>query len=130
MSSKINEFFADFWKSGAQKVMKTLTSAPLTNQSGHQRLWPSKTKDAQYGLRIDLGQAANNKYSFHLQVNQQAKSGGLVQWVKKQGAKGTHADLSRTEYDPKAKSTEAELKHAMETLKNQGNQNIKSGKAA
>lgn len=131
MSSKLNEFFADFWKSGAaKKVLKSLTSTSLTKQSGHTRLWPPKSKDATWGLRIDRGQGANGKDSFHLQVNQQATSDGLVKWVKKQGAKGTHADLSRSTFDPKAKNTEEELKNAMGTLQNQAVQNVKDGKPA
>lgn len=108
------------------KAIKQLNS-PGT-QSGHFRLYPSKNHTSD--LRIDAGKKVNGKQALHLQVNSEAKSEGLQDWVKKQGSKGTHADLAVAFFDSNSKDHVAELERVADSLKEQAKDSLKSGKAA
>jgi hypothetical protein len=87
------------------------------------RILPSKTKDAEFQLRIDAGHfdTASKKLNVVLQVNSQAKSPALKDWVKKHT---THGKLATASFDTAAKDKEAEYKKVLEELEEQGKENL------
>lgn len=88
------------------------------------RIMPSRTKDADCQLRIDAGyfDPKTNGLNVALQVNTQAKSPGLVDWVKKNS---THSNLATATFDTKAQDKNAELDRVMEMLRQQAKENVK-----
>ena len=105
-------------------VQKTLA---LTNASSKftaaavegSRILPTKKKDAEFQCRIDAGHydSATKKLNVILQVNTQAKSQGLKDWVKKNS---THAKLGTETFDTAAEDQNAELVRVLGSLEAQG----------
>ena len=87
------------------------------------RIMPSPTKDEEFQLRIDAGRLDPKTQGLNvaLQVNSQAKSPGLVDWVKKNS---THAKLATATFDTKAEDKNAEMNRVMEELKEKAKNNI------
>ena len=83
------------------------------------RILPSKVKDAEFQCRIDAGHfdPVTKKLNVVLQVNSQAKSKGLQDWIKKNS---THAKLATESFDTTAEDQDAELKRVVGSLANQG----------
>jgi hypothetical protein len=54
-------------------------------------------------------------------VNSQAKSPGLVDWVRKNS---THAELATAKFDVNASDKDAELHRVMDMLKKEAKQNL------
>jgi len=80
------------------------------------RIVPSKNSknDSEFQLRIDAGELLENRYRMlYLQVNSQAKSTKLREWVRKHG---THANLASTRFDTLAEDPEAETDRALTEL--------------
>ncbi|BDD61508.1 hypothetical protein MPDQ_004519 [Monascus purpureus] len=71
------------------------------------RLIPSKTKDAEFQMRIDAGHYDPNTKHLNvvLQVNSQAKSPALKDWIKKDT---THGKLATATFDTAASDKQAE----------------------
>lgn len=90
---------------------------------GH-RLIPSQTKDAEYQVRIDAGHfdPSTKNLNVVLQVNSQAKSPGLVDWVKKNS---THGKLATTTFNTDASDKTAELNRVLDELKSKAKENLK-----
>ena len=84
---------------------------------------PSPTKDAGFQLRIDAGHLdpKTQRLNVALQVFSQAKSPGLVDWVKKNSA---HANLATATFDTKARDQNAEMNRVMEELKEEAKKNV------
>lgn len=126
MSSKNVTGFMTAFSSNKPKIIKKLTSTGA--QSGHVRLYPSKNHVSDF--RVDAGKKVNGKQALHLQVNSEATSQGVKEWVKKQGSKGTHADLAVAFFDSNSKDHDAELNRVAKSIEKQAKDNLKSGKAA
>lgn len=80
------------------------------------RIVPSRTSnnDQEYQLRIDAGQMLNDRHRMiYLQVNSQAKSTKLKEWIRKHG---THANLASAQFDTLADDPEAETDRVLEEL--------------
>ncbi|KUI68870.1 hypothetical protein VM1G_04616 [Cytospora mali] len=121
MSGKtVTTFLSTAFGTNKPKVLQKLTST--ATQSGHARVFPSQSKDAAFDLRIDAGKKVDGK--------QPAKSQGLNSWVRKQGSKGTHADLAVAVFDTNAQDRDAEVKRVQDSLAKQAKDNLASGKAA
>lgn len=87
------------------------------------RLIPSKTKDEQFQFRIDAGRYnANTKHlNINLQVNSQAKSPALKDWIKKNT---THEKLATATYDTSAEDKHAEYVRVVNELVQKGKQKL------
>ncbi|KAE8357815.1 hypothetical protein BDV27DRAFT_78534 [Aspergillus caelatus] len=91
------------------------------------RLLPSRTpkNDAEYQCRVDVGEEIKDKpgyYNVYLQVNSQAQSDGLQDWLKK----NPHGNLAAAQINRKAKDEERpeEGKRVMAELIAQAKKNL------
>ncbi|CZT46800.1 uncharacterized protein RSE6_07292 [Rhynchosporium secalis] len=67
-----------------------------------------------YQLRIDAGELLNGRFRMiYLQVNSQAKSTKLKEWIRKHG---THANLASARFDTLAEDLETEAENVLEEL--------------
>lgn len=82
------------------------------------RIVPSKTRDAEFQFRIDAGHydASTKKLNVVLQVNSQAKSPALRDWVNKSS---THGKLATAPFDTSADDKDAELAKVLDSLQSQ-----------
>lgn len=87
------------------------------------RLLPSVTKDAQFQLRIDAGHynAETKRLNVNLQVNAQANSPALKEWVKKNT---THEKLATASFDTNAENKHAEYVRVVNELVQIGKQKL------
>lgn len=87
------------------------------------RILPSKNRDAEFQLCIDAGRydESTKKLNVVLQVNSQAKSPALRDWVKKNS---THGQLATTSFDTSADGKDAELNKVLSALQNQAKQKL------
>jgi hypothetical protein len=87
------------------------------------RLIPSRTKDSEFQLRIDAGHydANTKRLNVVLQVNSQAKSPVLKDWVKKNT---THGKLATASFDTSAEDKQAEYEKVLRELEEQGKKNL------
>jgi hypothetical protein len=87
------------------------------------RILPSRNKDAEFQLRIDAGHydAATKKLNVVLQVNSQAKSPALVNFIKRNT---THGKLATAAFDTAAKDQQAEFEWGVEELTDKGKENL------
>ncbi|KAK2797207.1 hypothetical protein FQN51_008730 [Onygenales sp. PD_10] len=89
------------------------------------RILPSRTtkNDAKFQLRIDAGELINNRYrKLILQVNTQATTPGLKDWIRKNG---THAKLAEEQFDTLAGDQEAEVDRVVENLEEQAKKKLR-----
>jgi hypothetical protein len=88
------------------------------------RIIPSPSKDEQISVRIDAGHydPETNALNVVLQVNAQAKSPGLTDWLKKNS---THGKLATATFNTKAEDKQAETLRVFEELKRQAKENLK-----
>jgi hypothetical protein len=79
------------------------------------RIIPSKTKDANFQLRIDAGHydATTKHLNVVLQVNLQAKSPALKKSIKENS---THGKLATTSFNTAAKDQKAEYDRVLKEL--------------
>jgi hypothetical protein len=98
----------------AQAIKNAPTKFAATAVEGN-RIIPSKTKDAEFQLRIDAGHydASTKHLNVVLQVNSQAKSPALKDWVKKNS---THGKLATASFDTNAKDPHAEYVKVLKAL--------------
>jgi hypothetical protein len=89
------------------------------------RIIPSKTKDADFQLRIDAGRydASTKHLNVVLQVNSQAKSPALKKWIKENS---THGKLATASFDTAAKDQNAEFDRVLQELKDNAKENLGS----
>ncbi|KAJ5491583.1 hypothetical protein N7539_003150 [Penicillium diatomitis] len=87
------------------------------------RLIPSRTKDEQFQFRIDAGHYDGSTKHLHvnLQVNSQAKSPALKDWVKKNT---THEKLATATFDTTAEDKNAEYARVVNELVRIGKQKL------
>ncbi|KAJ5225026.1 hypothetical protein N7468_006251 [Penicillium chermesinum] len=87
------------------------------------RLIPSRTKDEQFQLRIDAGHYNDNTkgLNVNLQVNSQAKSPALKDWVKKNT---THENLATATFNTTAEDKNAEYVRVVNELVQKGKQKL------
>jgi hypothetical protein len=85
---------------------------------GH-RLIPSRTKDAEFQFCIDAEhyEEATKRLNVVLQVNSQAKSPALKDFIKKNS---THAKLATASFDTAAEDPSAEYTRVVEELVEEG----------
>ncbi|KAI9842360.1 MAG: hypothetical protein M1837_007280 [Sclerophora amabilis] len=109
MSKPVSEFFTRICQNFnmTKKLKKDLTPGS--------RIVPARTakNDANYQLRLDAGELIDGKRNVVLQVNTQARSTALKDWLKKNGS---HAKLATATYDTTAADDDAETDRVMETL--------------
>ncbi|OJD24806.1 hypothetical protein ACJ73_03828 [Blastomyces percursus] len=87
------------------------------------RIIPSRTKDAEFQLRIDAGHYDTNtkRLNVVLQVNSQAKSPALKDWVRKNS---THGKLATASFDTGASDQQAEYARMLGELEEEGKKNL------
>lgn len=87
------------------------------------RLIPSKIKDEQFQFRVDAGHYNDNtkRLNVNLQVNSQAKSPALKDWVKKNT---THEKLATATFDTTAEDKNAEYVRVVNELVQIGKQKL------
>ena len=87
------------------------------------RIVPSKNRDAEFQFRIDAGRYDENTKQLNivLQVNSQATSPALRDWVKKNS---THDKLATASFDTSADDKDAELNKVLNSLQNQAKQKL------
>lgn len=87
------------------------------------RLIPSKTKDEQFQFRIDAGHYDEQSKSLNvnLQVNSQAKSPALKDFIKKNT---THGKVATATFDTTAKDKNAEYNRVVNELVQKGKQKL------
>ncbi|KKY21676.1 hypothetical protein UCRPC4_g03442 [Phaeomoniella chlamydospora] len=89
MSKTIKNFGRTLFDKGYYKKL-------FSKQTPGNRIAPPRTEDARLELRIDAGEVINGKKRVYLQVNSQAKTKALKEFIKKYG---THANLAVGEID-------------------------------
>ena len=106
------------------KGVKNAASKFSASAAEGNRIIPSRTKDAEFQLRIDAGHfdPKTSYLNVALQVNSQAKSPGLVAWVRKNS---THSNLATATFDTKAPDKNAELNRVMEELGQKAKEKVK-----
>ncbi|EFR05415.1 hypothetical protein MGYG_08427 [Nannizzia gypsea CBS 118893] len=115
---------ADFFKKARKEF--NLAKKFRSIFSPGSRILPSRTSknDTKFQLRIDAGELINNRYrQLILQVNSQATTPGLRDWVKKYG---THAKLAEERFDTLAEDPEAEVERVVESLEGQAKTSLKN----
>jgi hypothetical protein len=87
------------------------------------RIIPSKTKDAEFQLRIDAGHydATTKRLNVVLQVNSQAKSPALKEYIKNNS---THGKLATASFDTAAEDPKAEFSRVLEELVEAGKKKL------
>ena len=88
------------------------------------RILPSRTKDAEFQLRLDAGHydESTKHLNVVLQVNSQAKSPALKEWVSKNS---THGKLATASFDTAAQDPEAEYIRVLKELEEAAQHNLK-----
>lgn len=88
-----------------------------------QRIVPSRTKDADFEVRIDAGRYDKTTKALNvvLQVNSQAKSPALRDWARKNT---THAKLATATFKTDAEDKEAEALRMLEELEEEAKKTI------
>ena len=106
------------------KGIKNAASKFSASAAEGNRIVPSKTKDAEYQVRIDAGHfdPSTKRLNVVLQVNSQAKSPGLVDWVKKNS---THTKLATATFNTDANDKNAELSRVLDLLKSKAKESLK-----
>lgn len=117
MSKPIDKFFTM-----ANRSFDVAAKLKAPREAGTHIL-PSKTtkNDADYELRIDAGETIGGRRNVVLQVNSQAKSTALQEWVRKNTS---HAKLATATYDTSAKDPDAEAIRVMKELQQKAKSNI------
>lgn len=107
-------------KASATKNAANKFSAAASEGS---RILPSKSHDADFQLRIDAGHydAATQKLNVVLQVNSEAKSPALQDWMKKNS---THAKLATATFDTAAQDKNAEFARVLEHLREEAKRKL------
>jgi hypothetical protein len=105
---------------------QAITNAPAkfaATATEGSRIIPSRTHDAEFQLRIDAGHydANTKKLNVVLQVNSQAKSSALQDWIRKNS---THEKLATASFDTSAEDKEAEYDRMLEALKDEAKQKL------
>ncbi|PYH91043.1 hypothetical protein BO71DRAFT_333149, partial [Aspergillus ellipticus CBS 707.79] len=87
------------------------------------RLIPSRTKDADFQFRIDAGHfdAESKNLNVVLQVNSQAKSPALKDWVKKNT---THGKLATAVFNTSAEDKQEEFERMLRDLEELGKKSL------
>ncbi|MCJ1479190.1 hypothetical protein MMC13_007874 [Lambiella insularis] len=87
------------------------------------RIIPSKNRDAEFQFRIDAGHydESTKKLNVVLQVNSQATSPALREWVKKSS---THGQLATASFDTSAVDKDTELNEVLSSLQSQAKQKL------
>ncbi|KAL1847070.1 hypothetical protein Plec18170_008846 [Paecilomyces lecythidis] len=87
------------------------------------RLLFSRNKDAEVQFRIDAGHYDEDtkRLNVVLQVNSQAKSPALKEWIKKNS---THGKLATASFDTSAEDKQAEFARMLRDLEEQGKKNL------
>lgn len=106
------------------KISKNAASKFTASAAPGNRIVPSKTKDAEFQVRIDAGHfdPSTKRLNVVLQVNSQAKSPALVDWLKKNS---THAKLATATFKTDANDSNAELSRMLDALRSQAKENLK-----
>ncbi|KAL8920486.1 MAG: hypothetical protein Q9208_006235 [Pyrenodesmia sp. 3 TL-2023] len=91
-------------------------------EEGH-RIVPSRTKDADFQVRIDAGHydPSSKTLNVVLQVNSQATSPALKEWA---GKNTTHGKLATATFKTDAEDKEAEALRMLKDLEEQAKKNI------
>lgn len=89
------------------------------------RIIPSKTKDAEFQFRIDAGRydATTKRLNVVLQVNSQAKSPALKEWVQQNS---THGKLATASFDTTAEDRKAEYDRLLMELRDAAKESLGS----
>lgn len=105
------------------KAIKNAASKFSASASEGSRLLPSKNKDDAFQVRIDAGRydQATKKLNVVLQVNSQASSPGLKDFIKKNS---THGKLATAQFDTAAPDKAAEMQRVIAELEAKGKQNL------
>lgn len=111
MSRSLKKFWTN-WAS-TEKLLDKLVGRSLT--PGARIIPANKGDDPKAELRIDAGEKVGDKQNVVLQVNSQAQSGALKDFVAKNG-RGTHGRLATGSFDTKAEDPDAELSRLIEDL--------------
>lgn len=87
------------------------------------RIIPSRTKDAEYQVRIDAGKydPQTKKLNVTLQVNSQAKSPGLKDFIKNNS---THGKLATCQFDTAAADKQKELERVLDQLEEEARKKL------
>jgi hypothetical protein len=117
MSKDVKNFFG---KIRTNFDMSTKLTA--SHQAGS-RIVPSRTakNDADYQLRIDAGESVGSGRNVVLQINSQARSSALKEWVQKNGS---HAKLAQATFDTTASDLAQETERVLAELEKQGKECI------
>jgi len=119
MSKVVAEFFTKVV--GNPTLLKKFIGALTPGQ----RIVPNKNQkdDASYQFRIDAGEVPKGTHlqNIVLQVNTQAKSTALKNWIKKHTS---HGKLATTSFDTKAADVDKEVKRALGELEKMAKENI------
>lgn len=108
----------------AQAIKNAPAKFSATTVEGN-RILPSRTKDADFQFRIDAGHynADTKHLNVVLQVNSQATSPALKDWIKKNS---THGKLATASFDTGAKDPHAEYIKVLEELEDSGKKSLGS----
>lgn len=122
MSKAVSEFFGKVKRNFnvARKFKAVFTPGS--------RILPSKTakNDEDYQLRLDAGELIDNRWrNIILQVNTQARTPGLRDWLKR-NSRGTHGKLAVSRFDTQAEDPDAETSRVLEDLHHQAKENMKN----
>ena len=114
MSKSLRQFW-NTWVT-TSNLLARIVDRTLTPGS---RILPvDKRDDARAELRIDAGEKIGDKKNLVLQVNSQAQSPALKEFVAKNG-RGTHAKLAVASDDTKAADQTAELERVVADMNEQ-----------
>ncbi|KKZ64101.1 hypothetical protein EMCG_01598 [[Emmonsia] crescens] len=92
------------------------------------RILPAKTpkNDTEYQLRVDAGELIENRWrDIILQVNSQAKSQGLRDWLRNHG-RTTHGKLATSRFDTLAENDCEEALRVLNDLEEMAKENLKN----
>jgi hypothetical protein len=105
------------------KAIKNAPSKFTSSVAEGNRIIPSRTKDAEFQLRIDAGHydPGTKRLNVVLQVNSQAKSPALKDYVKKST---THGKLATASFDTSASDKDAEYNRVLEELEREGKKSL------
>ncbi|KAK2758771.1 hypothetical protein FQN54_003463 [Arachnomyces sp. PD_36] len=121
MSGALKDFFPKVKKNfNLGKKFKSMFAAGS-------RILPSRTSknDTEYQLRLDAGELIGNRYrQIILQINTQAKTPGLRDYMRKHG---THAKLAVAQFDTQAEDEDAEVDRVLDDLYNNGRRSLEEG---
>jgi hypothetical protein len=105
------------------KAIKNAPSKFTSSASEGSRIIPSKTKDADFQLRIDAGHydPETKHLNVVLQVNSQARSPALKDYIKRST---THGKLATASFDTSASDKHAEYNRLLADLEKEGKKNL------